>query len=42
MRERGAVETSIEIRRLARTELSRVGEIDRTEALAAVCAATSS
>ncbi len=27
----GAVETSLEIRRLARTELSRVGEIDRTE-----------
>jgi hypothetical protein len=29
--EGGAVRTPIEIRRLARTELSRVSEIDRTE-----------
>jgi GNAT superfamily N-acetyltransferase len=31
VRERGAVEKPVESRRLARTELSRVGEIDRTE-----------
>jgi GNAT superfamily N-acetyltransferase len=31
VRERGTVVTSLEIRRLARTELSRVDEIDRTE-----------